>query len=576
MLKSYIKLLAKGLDLTEGQAYQAALILFQSTNQAQIASFLTLLSMKGEVSTELLGFYRAIKDMSIASSFSHPVLSKEIKPTIKFDYPVIDIVGTGGDNSGTVNISTASALLVAACGVPVVKHGNRAVSSKCGAADVLEQLGYDINLNASELMEQVAKTKFGFCLAPLYNPSLAKVREVRSSIGIPSIFNLLGPLLNPVGINPILLGVYSPDKIKVVAETLHALGCMRALVFHAYGLDELSCIGPIEATLVTVENGLNQITIDPEKLGLKLCSHADLSGHDALYNALLIKRALSGEDTPINDTLILNAAVGLWIYGATKSIEGGVKIVKDRLYSRAPILKPNKLLDILARKYQLPQKKKSLKTALSSKTPGAVIGEIKRASPALGQITTIDNPAQRALMYVDAGVNAISVLTDEGFQGSLDDLKKVSEALTDTNVPILCKDFFFSPMQIARAAENGADAILIMVSVLHNKTAEMVKTAHSFGLETLVEVHHESELAIALASGGDVIGINQRDLRDFSMHPELFEQLVSKIPLEQVVVAESGTKSYADAKRAYSLGYDAVLVGEALSRLDNPTDFFKD
>ena len=171
--------------------------------------------------------------------------------------------------------------------------------------------------------------------------------------------------------------------------------------------------------------------------------------------------------------------------------------------------------------------------------------------------------AKLAQEYVKKGVAAISVLTDSAFDGSLEDLKAVAKSV---NVPVLCKDFFLYPEQIAEAAQAGADAILLIVSVLGEKTAELVQTAHLFGLETLVEVHTEKELEIALRVNADVIGVNQRDLSDFSMHPELFHKLIHKIPANQIKVAESGIKSQRLARELFALGYDGVLVGEALSR----------
>lgn len=502
---------------------------------------------------------------------------------------IIDIVGTGGDYSNSLNISTASALLVSACGIPVVKNGNRSVSSLCGSADVLEELGYNINIKADKVVEELDKNNFVFCFAPNFHPIMAKVRNVRKEIGIATVFNLLGPLLNPTQPHHLLLGVTSPDKMELIANVLFNTGTKRSMVVCGNGLDEISCLGVSNGILVT-EDGLSNMSITPEEYGLTRCNINDLLGKNAKYNATIIKDTLSGKLTPLTDTLILNAGVALFLYGKVDKIIDGVNLAKSRLLSGGIIkstnqsdvvpmpqqLPPNKLQQIIIRKQATLDKNqpkaKSFKQALSK--PNAVICEIKRASPSVGVITEIKDPIARAKEYVEAGASAISVLTDEGFSGSMEDLNVVAKALAYTDVPILCKDFIFTARQIADAKTSGANAILLMVSVLFDKTAEMVKIAHAFGLETLVEIHDISELEIALNSGSDVIGVNQRDLTDFSMHPEIFASTINRLPQNTIKVAESGIKSFADAKLLYAMGYNAVLVGEALSRLDNPKDFF--
>lgn len=557
MLKPYIKQLIKGEDLTLEQSINAGNLMLENDIPLQAASFLSLLAAKGETIDEFAGIVKSVKQHAT---------------TLKLGYPVVDIVGSGGDQSNSINISTASALLVAACGVPVVKHGNRAASSQCGSADVLEMLGYSLNQTPEEVIDSVAKTNFGFCFAPKFHPILAKVREIRRNLGVPTIFNLLGPICNPANAEHLVLGVYDPKRVELIANTLLKLGTKRSIVFSGHGLDELSCIGSIDALIVT-DTTVEPFRIVPSELGLRSCTIKDLAGADALYNSGLISKALSGIDTPITDTLILNAAVAIFMYGSASTLEECVDIVRARL-KNGNIIPRNRLHEIILRKRRVPRKRKSLKAALLSKPNGAVIAEIKRASPSAGKIAEIVDPVARATQYVSAGAAAISVLTDEGFEGSIADLTAVSNALKDTNAAILCKDFFICPEQIAEAAAAGADAILIMVSVLHNDTARMVKLAHDFGLETLVEVHHPDELPIALASGGDVIGINQRDLRDFSMHPEIFTHLINKLPANVVSVAESGIENKQDAAAAYKLGYTAVLVGTALSKLQDPTEFF--
>lgn len=555
-LDKYIQTLAKGQDLSSEEAFLAANALLGDIEPILAGQFLSLLHAKGETADELIGFHRALTENG---------------RQIATDKPFVDIVGTGGDKAGTLNISTGGSLLVAACGVPVIKHGNRAVSSKCGSADVLAELGYNLNLSDLEVHEKLANNEFAFLFAPNFYPVLRKLNDVRRKLATPTIFNLMGPLLNPAGRAHIILGVYQAKYVPVIAEALFKLGTTRSLVFHGNGLDELSCLDNLQAKLVTRE-GISDININLQELGLSQSHLSDLAGGDRMYNAQMLIKTLNGTRTGISDSLALNAGAALWMYGQAANLSEGVKLAQARL-AQGDIVKLNKLQQIVHRKYQAPVKRKSMKDSLRAKE-FAVISEIKRASPSAGHIADIGDPLERARQYASYGAAAISVLTDAGFNGSMADLKRVTDGLKDTPVPVLCKDFMLTPPQIAEAAANGADVILLIVHVLQEKTFEMAKIAHSFGLEVLVEVHNPSELEIALAADADVIGVNQRDLNDFSMHPDQFAELIKLIPADRVKVAESGLKTREDALKAIALGYDGVLVGEALSRLENPATFF--
>lgn len=555
-LDKYIQVLAKRQDLSVEEAFLAANALLSDVDPILAGQFLSLLHAKGETADELIGFHRALTKNG-----------RQINNPKRF----VDIVGTGGDKAGTLNISTGGSLLVSACGVPVVKHGNRAVSSSCGSADVLAELGYNLNLTDEQLHDAIANNQFAFLFAPNFYPILRKLNDVRKKLATPTIFNLMGPLLNPAGREHIILGVYQAKYVPVIAEALYKLGTTKSLVFHGNGLDELSTLDNLQAKLVT-KDGISDINIDLRELGLSQSELIDLAGGDRMYNAQMLIKTLNGHKTGISDSLALNAGAALWVYGQANSLVEGVKIASARLVE-GNIVKLNKLQQIVHRKYQAPIKRKSMKESLRSKE-FAVISEIKRASPSAGHIADIGDPLERALEYVSYGAAAISVLTDAGFNGSMADLKRVTDGLKDSPVPVLCKDFMLTPPQIAEAAANGADVILLIVHVLKEKTLEMAKIAHSFGLEVLVEVHSATELDIALAADADVIGVNQRDLNDFTMHPEQFAELIKLIPTDRVKVAESGLKTRDDALKAIALGYDGVLVGEALSRLDNPAIFF--
>lgn len=527
MLRKAIDKLIQKISLSEHEMMEAACDLFNHPEPELIASFLVLLKAKGETVDELLGLIQALRSRS---------------PHLTVDDPIIDIVGTGGDRAGTINISTGSALLAAACGIYVVKHGNRAVSSHSGSADVLEKLGYLFCTQIEEIKNSLRKKNFAFCFASDFYPDLKNVRSIRKAIQFPTIFNLAGPLLNPVSIDHLMLGVYDPNLVDLIAEVLYRLGTKKSIVFHGGGIDELSCLGPTKAILVT-KDGKETITIDPLQLGLERCTLQDLKGQDALYNAEELKKTFSGKRTPLTDTLILNAGVALFLYGKCPTIQEGVCIARKRL-SQGKIIH-----------------QKSLKETFRSSK--GIIAEIKRASPSAGAIAEIKNPIEKAQEYVGVGALAISVLTNAAFEGSMEDLRKVASSIQR---PVLCKDFIFDINHLKEASLAGADAVLLIVKVLRDKTSEFVEMAHRFGMEALVEVHNVEELEIALLSNPDLIGVNQRDLSDFSMHPEIFSQLISLIPPTIVRIAESGVRSKEEADQLIKMGYDGVLVGEALSR----------
>ncbi len=482
-----------GIDLTEQEMNDA--ITEYLSDPLKMAGFLMLLKGKGESESEILGLVKAMR--------------AKMK-RLELGYPVVDIVGTGGDQAGTVNLSTGSALLVADCGVPVVKHGNRAVSSRCGSADVLEALGIQ------------KKPNFTFCFAPDYHPAMNQVRGVRKALKTPTIFNLIGPLLNPAGIDHLLFGVHKPELVERLASVLFKLGTKRSFVFSGCGIDELSCIGKTEGILVT-DQGMEKLLIDPLELGFAPCTLEDLKGGDALENASILKNP----PRAVQDTLILNAGVALFLYGKAKTIAEGVQIAKFQ----------------------------TIKNALKK----GVIAEIKRASPSKGMIGEIADPALRAKEFEKMGAGAISVLTSERFQGSLGDLAAVKGAV---RIPVLRKDFIANVDELRKTQ---ADLILIIVAVLKEKTKEMMDEAKQLGLLPIVEVHTEEELNLAIEAGAEVIGVNQRDLKDFSMHPEA-HQLISKIPNSILKIAESGVQNVEDARRLYRLGYDAILVGEAFTK----------
>jgi len=308
-------LLAKtvaGQPLSFAEAQQAfGLIMDGAASPAQIAALLVSLRMRGETVDEISAAVSVIRSKALA---------------IKAPAGAMDIVGTGGDGMHTLNISTATALVVAACGVPVAKHGNRAVSSKSGTADVQTALGININADFPVIERMLREAGYGFMLAPRHHESFKHVGPVRAELGVRTIFNLLGPLCNPAGVQRYLLGVYAKEWVRPVAETLARLGCERAwVVYGAGGLDELSTLG--SNTVCSVEQGeLSDLEVTPEQAGLPRATITDIQGGDAAYNASRLQALLAGQQDAYRDIVVFGAAAALLIAGKATDLKNGAEL----------------------------------------------------------------------------------------------------------------------------------------------------------------------------------------------------------------------------------------------------------
>jgi anthranilate phosphoribosyltransferase len=296
-------------------------ILTTPENNAKIAAFLVLLRAKPETSEELSAFIKALKQKMIAVPTQHKVL---------------DIVGTGGDGAKTINISTGSAILAASCGIKIAKHGNRAVSSLAGSADVLEALGIKIDLSAEKIAQGIDAVGIGFCYAPHFHPALNILRTVRKSLAIPTTFNLLGPLLNPANPQHVLLGVFHPDLMQPIAQALQSSGIKRSMVVHGSNLDEMSCLGPTRVLEIS-QDGVHAMEIEPKKFGLSICNLEALKGGNAQTNAAILLRIFDNKYTKNHpgaaETLILNAGVALYLYGSHDSLSECIQHAKENLYT---------------------------------------------------------------------------------------------------------------------------------------------------------------------------------------------------------------------------------------------------
>lgn len=325
MLTSYLHHLLKKNALTEEEAQAAMTLILEETDLYQTAAFLSVLHYRGETSEEVVGMIRALEKKAVP---------------LTLPGPAIDIVGTGGDLAHTVNISTGSALLAAACGLPVAKHGNRSVSSRSGSADVLEALGISIEMPPEALCQSLKTLNIAFMFAPTYHPCLKKLAMVRNGLKFPTVFNILGPLLNPAHVEYALIGVAKLDMLELVASTVVRLGHIkRALVFHGSGLDELTPLGPVIAYDVR-KGGMQRLEIDPAALGFPPCSLQDLQGGDAAFNASILKEVFAGKPCAVADALVFNAGAALFVFNRASSLVEGICIAKQ-------VLQEGKVLPLL-------------------------------------------------------------------------------------------------------------------------------------------------------------------------------------------------------------------------------------
>lgn len=309
-------LLERLLEREDLQESEASLVLQALTDPATppalSGALLAALRMKGITAAEMRGFARTMRSLAR-------------RPILPAGADTLDIVGTGGDKSGSVNLSTGSSLLAAACGVRVVKHGNRSVSSRAGSADVLEALGLTLPLDERAAGECLAASGFTFLFAPHYHPAMKAVAPVRASLGVRTVFNILGPLTNPAEPAYHLIGAYRLDVARLMADTIGGLPGRRAFVIHgAEGWDEPTPLGPF--TLLDVRDGeVTETTRDPRDFGVERCAAADLAGQDAVYNAGAIRAVLTGQRRDgLRAALTLGTGLALELMGECANLREGV------------------------------------------------------------------------------------------------------------------------------------------------------------------------------------------------------------------------------------------------------------
>ncbi len=573
------------------------------------AAILTGLRVKKETVGEIAGAATVMRE------FALPV-------AVADKTHLVDIVGTGGDGSHTFNISTCSMFVVAAAGAKVAKHGNRSVSSKSGSADAVEALGAVIELNPGQVARAIEQTGIGFMFAPMHHPAMKVVAPVRREMGVRTIFNILGPLTNPVGATNILMGVFHPDLVGIQARVLRELGAERALV--VWGRDNMDEISLGAGTLVgELRDGkVREYEIHPEDFGIAMSASRNLKVADPEESIAMLRGVLDNQPGPANDIVALNAGAALYVAGVADSIADGLARAPGHRRRQRPrahgavrrrqpragrltLPRPSDpsyrfqesrtmsdiLNTILARKTQevaersarMPLAELKARVADASPVRGfanalqaaiangdpAVIAEVKKASPSKGVIRADFRPAEIAVSYEFGGASCLSVLTDvDFFQGADAYLQEAREACT---LPVLRKDFVVDPYQVVEARVLGADCILLIVSALDDRQlAGLSDLAMTLGMDVLVEVHDIDELERAIQVPVPLVGINNRNLRTFDVSLETTLSMRDAVPRDRLLVTESGILGPADVRIMRDAGINAFLVGEAFMRVDEP------
>lgn len=330
-MKTYLDKLTKNESLTLAEMEDAAREMFElDTSPIVIGAFLTALKTKGETVDEITGLVNVIRDKSVAV------------PTTIAD--AMDNCGTGGDGSQSFNISTTAAFVLAGAGIKVAKHGNRSISSKTGSADVLEQLGVSLTLSPEQSEAILNDNGIAFLFAQHVHPAMKQMMTVRKALGIPTVFNLIGPLTNPIDLTTQLLGIYRRDLLDQMANVLHKLGRKRALIINGAGhMDEASLAG--ENHCVLLDRGeVLQFTVKPEEVGLSTVDNDAIKGGDAVENARILRAVLTGEQGPHRDTVLLNAGLGIFANGKAETIQAGVELARVSIDSGAALAKLDYLI----------------------------------------------------------------------------------------------------------------------------------------------------------------------------------------------------------------------------------------
>lgn len=546
-------------------------------------TFLILLNEKGYTGKEVAYFIK--------------VLESEMAEVLNLP-GAIDICGTGGSELPRINTSTTCAFILSSLGVPVAKHGNKAASGRFGSFDLLEALGIDI-MNAGDQLELLFhQTHLAFIYARKFHPAIKHFAEVRRQIGHKTIFNLLGPLLNPANPSIQVIGVSDKNDARLMIEAAMHLGKEKVLVLHGSNhLDELTLTGSTH--VIELENGqVHEYSLTPSHFGFNEVSFDEIASSGNDFNVQISKDILSGKCNSRHLNLVLaNCALILKFLGLATTYRSGVEMARNAIEEGLPIAqlekyaRLSKMPSILQRIHQqkieeveklkqdypidligkdLEKSDRDFKKALKDKNKLSFICEIKNASPSDPVINVNGKSVEEmAQLYEENGAAALSVLTDEKFfKGSLENLKITREKTE--KVPILMKDFIVDEHQIYVGRHFGADAVLLIAAMLNiEEMNHLIDVARSLNMDVLVEIHNEEELKKTLQTSAEIIGVNNRDLHTFNMDPQNALKLIPQIPSDKITVAESG---YNENEIRFLHGFsDAVLLGSSLMKSENPS-----
>ncbi|MBS4027322.1 MAG: bifunctional anthranilate synthase component II/anthranilate phosphoribosyltransferase [Ignavibacteriales bacterium] len=331
-IKDFIKIISDGKHLSRTQAQEAMRIIISGdATEAQISAFCIAEKMKGETAEELFGFVSVMREKSVKIFCDNE--------------HAIDMCGTGGDNSGTFNISTVASFVVAGYGISVAKHGNRSVSSLCGSADVLKELGVNISLSPEQSEQCLREIGIAFLFAPTFHPAMKHAAKPRSELGMKTFFNMLGPMANPANVQRQLVGTFSLSAAQKISETFSKLGTKKVCVVCSNdGLDEVSLSSA--TTILEVKNEkISEWKFHPNDVGFELCSIDELKGNSAKENSVIALRILNGEKSSARNIVVLNAAFGLYVADKVKTIQEGISLAENSIYSGNAMKKLKELIN---------------------------------------------------------------------------------------------------------------------------------------------------------------------------------------------------------------------------------------
>lgn len=549
-------------DLSEKQA---EVILYQMAKgkmpEKKMVEILTKLADKGESVSEIVGMARGMRKRLVR-------VPGRKRKFIGDEFPLMDTCGTGGSGLKRMNISTTAAFVLAACGVRIAKHGNRAASGRCGGFDLLEALGINIMLPPQDVAQSIREIGIGFIFAPMFHPAMKNIGPVRKKLGRRTIFNLLGPLTNPARVNYHLLGVTTPETAEKMIEAMKGLNYTHAMIACGEdGLDDITLNG--KTKIYELDRGrVRSFEFAPEDVGMKCVKNfKEIAGGGTKQNAKIFIELLQGRGKrALQNLLLLNTAFALVAREIVPTVSEGISLAR-RVIAGGDAYK--KFLEYKRFSNQC----RRFHKAICGKKKIKIIAEIKRASPSFGKFPQ-HGIAKMVKIYEKGGAAALSCVTEPKlFNGSIKLLKKmkaVTERHGGKSLPILRKDFIRSTAQIDETAEAGANAILLIARNLSkSQLKKLIAHAHKLNLDAVVEIHTQQDLKKLKKLAGIIVGINNRNLKNYKTNVMHARALLNKIDPHETIIVESGFKNARDLAK-YRGKADAALIGTTLLTSKHP------